>query len=351
MEKLEFHPLSDVFPLMLHDELIILAEDIKKNGLQFPIVLFENKILDGRNRYNACNLCEIEPFYNKYVGKNPLQFVLSTNLHRRHLNESQRAVIAAKLANMKSGTRTDLEPCLNLSKVISQSQAAELLNVSRSILQSAKIIEKEAPELIQKIEKGEMSIHQADMTIKRKKKLNENLKIAEKKIELPDKKYDVIVIDPPWPMQKIERECRENQVKELDFPVMTEDELKKLKIPASDNCHFWLWTTHKFLPLSFELLIFWGFKYVCCFVWHKNGGFQPYDLPQYNCEFVLYAKKGNPQFVDLKNFKVCFNAERGKHSEKPIEFYEMVKRVTSENRIDMFARKKIDGFDSWGNEV
>lgn len=172
------------------------------------------------------------------------------------------------------------------------------------------------------------------------------------RIPLPEGKYNVIVIDPPWPMEKIEREVRPNQVA-FEYPTMTLDELAVFPVPtiAADDCHLFCWTTQRFLPDALELLKDWGFRYVLTMVWHKPGGFQPVGLPQYNCEMCVYARRGTPKFTDTKNFFCCFDAPRGEHSRKPDEFYDTIRRVTEGRRIDVFSREPREGFEQHGNET
>ena len=167
--------------------------------------------------------------------------------------------------------------------------------------------------------------------------------------------FDVVVIDPPWKMQKIDRDVRPNQ-DAFDYPTMTQDELKafwpkKMASRIKPDCHLFCWTTQKFLLPALELVQAWGFKYVLLMVWRKSGGFQPIGLPQYNCEFIIYARCGSPVFIDTKDFNCCFDAPRREHSRKPDKFYDVVRRVTGGSRIDVFSREAREGFAQYGNET
>jgi N6-adenosine-specific RNA methylase IME4 len=171
---------------------------------------------------------------------------------------------------------------------------------------------------------------------------------------VPRGKFGTIVIDPPWEIEKIERDVRPNQVA-LDYPTMDEDELRIfgnhiLAPKVADDCHLFTWTTPKFLPMALRLVEAWGFRYVLTMVWHKPGGFQPIGLPQYNAEFVVYARRGTPKFKDTKAFNICNEWPRREHSRKPDGFYELLARVTAKPRIDMFSREAREGFAQYGNE-
>ena len=96
--ELEFHPAAALFPLIDVDspEFGELVRDLQEHGLLQPIVLHDGRILDGRNRYRACQQASIEPRFEEWNGESPTAYVLSTNLHRRHLTGDQRAAAVQK---------------------------------------------------------------------------------------------------------------------------------------------------------------------------------------------------------------------------------------------------------------
>ncbi len=148
---------------MSESELDSLAADIKANGQRYPILTLDEKILDGRNRWLACAKAGVAPRFEAFTGDADA-LVKSLNIERRHSNESQRAMIAAKLANMPRGNSTGnnqhKRKCKNSDISTSQGEAAELLKVSRQSVNEAKRILETAPEEVAAIERGEKSINQ-----------------------------------------------------------------------------------------------------------------------------------------------------------------------------------------------
>jgi N6-adenosine-specific RNA methylase IME4 len=224
------------------------------------------------------------------------------------------------------------------------------LGISKKQAHTIRRLEEMPDNEFEQVKEGVIGMAEALRQVKKEKIIRDLESIKNKKSKKLLGQYDVIVIDPPWPMEKISRDVRPNQTN-FDYPTMTEEEILKVEIPSANDCHLWMWTTQKFLTMAFRVLKAWSFNYVCTFVWHKPGGFQPIGLPQYNCEFALYARKGAPKFIDTKAFPTCFSAPRGAHSQKPEEFYDMVRRVTAGRRLDMFNRRKITGFETWGNQA
>lgn len=203
------------------------------------------------------------------------------------------------------------------------------------------------------------------------------------KIDL-EKRYSVVVIDPPWDNggylsrardkfldepyingRRIEWHLPEH--KPFNYALMSLEEIAALPVPSllQDSAFLFLWTINRLVDESFDILRAWGLRYRFMMAWHKPNGPKPVGYPTYNTEFILCGSVGKPKFRDTKAFKTAnyWDAPRatnfdtngwGRQIEactKPDGFYELLRRVTASPRLDMFARRRIEGFDLWGNEA
>ena len=158
IDEVEFHPVAELFPLLVGNAFDGLVADIRRQGLLEPIWRWKGKVIDGRNRLLACRRAGVEPRFQEYEGSDPVGFAVSKNMHRRHLSKSQRALIAANLANLRQGVRTDLEPSADMRKV-SQSDAADMLHVSeRSVTNAARVMKHGTQELVDAVGRDEVPI-------------------------------------------------------------------------------------------------------------------------------------------------------------------------------------------------
>lgn len=166
MSDYPIHPAAEVFPPMSGEEFDGLVADIRKHGQREPIILFAGSILDGRNRYRACQQLGIEPLTVEWGGEGTIEaFVVSKNLHRRHLNESQRAMVAERLATLKKGyvasQCSDPVGKYGGGEISPPSRAAagRLLNIHPTTIGFARtVIRQGTAEEVAAIEKGEASV-------------------------------------------------------------------------------------------------------------------------------------------------------------------------------------------------
>lgn len=186
---------------------------------------------------------------------------------------------------------------------------------------------------------------------------------------LPHKRYEVIYADPPWDyggkMQYDKSNIKSINVgfeknlfisaADFQYPTLKLNELKELDVQliTASDCILFMWTTGPQFANAIELGTSWGFEYkTVAFVWDKqihNPG--RYTLSQ--TEFVIAFKKGRfPTPRGARNIRQLVSVHRGKHSEKPdIVIDGITKMFPTQQKIELFARKNYDGWDSWGLDI
>lgn len=151
------HPVADWFPLMEGDEYRQLVESIRENGQREPIIVDpDGRLLDGRNRVRACLEIDVDPQKRIFDG-DPVQLILDLNLHRRHLTDGQRAMIAARIAAQHQGQYQQNPD--NRFLPPTQREAADLLNVGINQVQSARrVVKSGTPDLVALTDAGKTPV-------------------------------------------------------------------------------------------------------------------------------------------------------------------------------------------------
>jgi hypothetical protein len=202
LSEYDFHPICEAFPWLPEDELVGLADDIEKHGLREAITRYQGQILDGRNRLAACLMSGVKPRFVDWRDKDgsPVALVISNNIARRHLTASQRAVIAndmlpllekeAKERQREGARLAKKGATLSITGKASEF-AAEAVAVNPRYVEQCKSIQGQAPELIESIRHGTLTIPDAS-TLARLPKPYRN-KILHRVEEQPRRKVAEIV--------------------------------------------------------------------------------------------------------------------------------------------------------------
>ncbi len=400
---LPIHPYAEIYPMLTPERLAALADDIRENGQIDEIVIWRGQIIDGRNRLAACRIAGVIPTHEEIDfadESNVLSFVVSKN-NRRDLDDSQRAMIGAKLEPLfaEQAKRRQAEnarrnqpqadslkvanlPPIETSKA--RDEAAAAVNVSPRSIQSAKAVLREgAPELIAQVEQGNVKVstaetiatlpkaEQAEVVARGEKEILAKAKEIraerqqERRIERIEKlsgiaagnaplsralTFPILYVDPPW---RYEHSASESRAIENQYPTMSLEDICAL--PVADACTpdaiLYLWTTAPKMQEAMDVLKAWGFVYRSQMIWDKETIGMGY-WARIQHEILIVATKGTPPTPKPEHrLRSVYREQKAEHSAKPAYFAEMIETAYPElPKLEMFCRSPRPGWAVWGNQ-
>jgi len=405
------HSAAALFPLLGELELNELANDIKNNGQRFPIITWKGEIVDGRNRWQACQIVGVEPWIEERSfadDSEAARYVVSVNIYRRHLNPSQLAMLAARLEKMfvrnpgpkpppTQNQALSEEIQVNLPEIIVQvpdytqarDEAAALVGVSgKSVTDAKRVIADGVPELVAAVDAGIITVSTAAQIVRelpkkeyreeqvelvvrgekeilakakeiRERKREERraertealIEIAKGNCELnTDSRYPIIYADPPWSYEFAESDTRslDNQ-----YPTMSLNDICNLSVKdlATGDAVLFLWATSPKLEEAMRVIREWGFTYKTCMVWVKDRIGMGYYARQKH-ELLLIATCGHPP-APAPEFRPSsvIESPRTNHSAKPEAFAQAIEQMYPLlPKIELFCRTPREGWAIWGNQ-
>lgn len=390
------HPYANAFPMIEGRERIAFRDDLKAHGIREPIVLLDGFVLDGRNRLkNGLSLGLIaadadpltHPAFRQFGsresdGTSAFDFVISLNLDgRRHLSESQRALVAANLEGFGHGGRRGAEKQATEQDAdlqLDRKSLAERFNVSpRSVASARKVIDQGAPELVAHVEQGKLAVSVAEklaalpaeqqtrliaatspdrLKLAAKQAMREatEKRLANKQKALPDAQFGVIYADPAWRFEPYSRETGLEKAPENHYPTQLTEDIKRLPVGtiAANDCVLFLWATAPMLCDAISVMRFWGFEYKTHFIWDKVHIAAGY-WNRNRHELLLIGTKGAiPAPAPGTQFDSIFVEPARGHSEKPDKAYEIIEyHYPNLPKIELNARIRRAGWDAWGLEA
>lgn len=409
MKVLEFHQLANLFPLIEGDDFEQLVADVREHGIRDPITIHEGQVLDGRNRYRALielaktgevlgpgwghrsgetiDSTDIVPPHMWFVRFNaasegdPLTWVISKNLMRRHLDESQRAMVAADIGKLEHGGargKGSIEP-------LSAAQRARLLNIARiSVRRADAVKEHGVPELADAVRRGRVAVSTAEALAHasqdeqaailangdekailaaakeirardrkiRFDQVNEKLaEISEASKPLPTgQRFPIIYADPAT---RYVSGFGDRSI-ENHYPTMTIAEICAMNVRelATERAVLFIWTTIPQMKNTMDIIHAWGFEYVSAWCWDKvNHGTGHWGFNQHE-ELLIATRGGFPAPVPGEQPRSLYSEKKTEHSAKPAWFAEQIERIWPKlPKIELFARDPRPGWAAWGNQA
>jgi N6-adenosine-specific RNA methylase IME4 len=378
------HPFAEIFPLMEGAVFDDLVASIKANGQRDGVTLYRGLVLDGRNRQRACGVLGVKCRYETLpAGADPLAFVLDKNLKRRHLNDDQRRMVAAKIANMPRG-----RPAENPAECgIKIADAARLVNVDKAGAERARtVIAKAGPEVSRAVERGKLTVAAAAQAakldpekqrrvaqeaeaghtnavrtvIKQEARAVRESEMGRRQLAAPEGKFGVILEDFEWDHETWSERGRDRAA-ENHYPVSRDAHTAAEIVArtadrfayAADDCVCFMWTTLQHAAIAMDVLRLRGFAYKSQYAWGKDKiGLGYWSREKH--EILLIGVKGN---IDCPapgtQWDSLIMAARGEHSAKPECFLEMIEQYyPTLPKLELNCRGPgRPGWQVWGNQA
>lgn len=404
MENLKINEeFKSLIPPLTNEEYYMLETSIAAEGCRDALITWQGYIIDGHNRYEICKKHNVEfnvlKKDNFETESDVKLWMINNQIGKRNLTNIQKAELAIaiekieqilakerQLANLKQFSDKqetaetslstvppdlvergepdkDLEEELGLWKFAVDTVPPDLVERARdgealvraaqkvgvgyeTVRKTKRILEKAPEEVIEKVRKGEVSIDRAYHKIQRAERLEKN-----KVTEWPKGKYRIIYADPPWKYGD-ERSGMGGAADQ--YSLMDLEDIKALEVKdlAEEDSVLFMWGTAPLLKEALEVIEVWGFQYKTHMVWNKQKGPQGnYVSPRHELLFIATKGSCTPDTNDRPN-SVQTIERTGRHSEKPQEFRSLIEQLyTYGNKIELFTRKQIEGWEGFGNEI
>ena len=356
-----------LIPPLSTEEMIALERSIIAEGCRDPLVTWNGYIIDGHHRYSICQKYNIEfTVVNKPELESELDvklWMINNQFSRRNLSIAVRLDLAfqfkefeqekAKNRQLRTLKNNSKNNTLDRSDLTYREETGKSLEAVAKMAETSygtafkyeKLIEKAPKEIKQEVIEGKVSIDRAYRNLQKAERLEAN-----KVTEWPEGKYRVIYADPPWSYG----DERSGMGGAIDhYNTMSLEDIKDLSVKelAEDNAVLFMWATAPLLEEAFEVVNAWGFKYKTNIIWNNvkpNLG----NYTSVRHEHLIIATKGSCTPDNTERFNSVQTIERtGRHSEKPEEFRNIIETLyTYGNKIELFSRKKVEGWEVYGNE-